>query len=75
MSLLFLYLRIEEGVYPSSVPSCLFLRMSSSKRPDPDIILGFEVIRCSIGVVRCVVQVIQNWFTGITIPTRSSRLG
>ena len=64
----------EDGVYPSSflLP---FWRMSSSKRPVPDPILGVEVALCSIGVVRGVVQLVQNWFTGIPNPSLSSRLG
>ena len=49
--------------------------MSSSKQSFPDPIMGVEVDRCSIGVVRVVVQVFQNCFTGIPNPTRSSRLG
>ena len=47
-----------DGVYPSKFLFS-FLGMSSSKRPEPDSILGVEVARCSIGVVRGVVQVIQ----------------
>ena len=66
-------------VYPSSVSSSYpvpsFLGMSSSKRHFPDPILGVEVALCSIGVVRGVVQLVQNWFTGIPNPSRSSRLG
>ena len=46
---------------------------SSSKRPVLDPILGFEVARYIL-VVRGVVQVVQNWFTGIPNPTRSLRL-
>ena len=42
----------EDGVYPSSVTSCPFGRLSSSKRPVPDPILGVDEVRCSIGDVR-----------------------
>ena len=63
----------DDGVYPSSVPS--FLGDVEFERPVSVPILGVEVARCIIGVVRGVVQVIQNWFTGIPNPTRSSRLG
>ena len=52
----------------------LFSGMSSSKRPVPDPFMWVEVDRCSIGVVQGVVHVVQNWFTGIPNPTRSSRL-
>ena len=51
-----------------------FWKISSSKRPVSDP-LGVEVAHCSIGVVRGVVQVIQNWFTGNPNPTRSMSLG
>ena len=42
-----------------------FLGISSSKRLVPDPILGVEEARCSIGDSNGVVQVVQNWFTGI----------
>ena len=61
-----------------SIVECFFLPfwlMSSSKRTVPDPTLADKVARCSIGVVRGVVQVVQNWFTGIPNPTRRSRLG
>ena len=67
------YRKSEDGVYQPSILS--FLGMSSSKRPVPDPILGVEVAHCSIGMVRGVVQVVQNWFTGIPNQSRSSRLG
>ena len=63
----------EDGVYPSSVPS--FLVIVSSKMPVLDPILGVEQVSCSIGAFHGVVQVVQNWFTGITNPSRMSRLG
>ena len=69
------YRMSKDGDYTYSVSSYHFLRMSISKRSVPDPILGVEVARCSIGVVRGVVQVVQNWFTGIKNPTRSLRLG
>ena len=34
-----------------------------------------EVVRCSIGEVRGVIQLVQNWFTGISNPSRISSLG
>ena len=52
-----LYRMIKDGVCPSSFRS--FLGMSSSKRPDPDPILGVEVDSFSIGVVHCVVSVVK----------------
>ena len=55
--------------------SCRLWTMSSSKRPIPDLILVVEMACCSIGEVRGVVQVVQNWFTGIPYLTRSSKLG
>ena len=70
-----LYRMSEDGIYSSSVPSCLFLGMSSSKWPVQDPILGVEVARCSIGVVHDVIKVVQNWFTGIPNPSRSLRSG
>ena len=70
--LLDIYQMSEDGVYLSSIPS--FLGMSSSKRPVPDPILGLEVARCSNGMVRGVVQLVQNWFAGIPNPIRSLRL-
>ena len=65
----------KKWVYQPIIPSCHSVEISSSKRPVPDPILGNEVARCSIGVLRVVVQVIQNWFTGIRNPSRSSSLG
>ena len=65
MRLLVLYRMNENGVYNLSVPSCPFWEMSSSKWQIPNTILGDKVARCSIGVVRSVVQVVQNWITGI----------
>ena len=64
----------EDGVYPIVfLPSFLgdveFEAVGSRSNFG-----GFEV-NCIIGVVRGVVQVIQNWFTGILNPTRISRLG
>ena len=41
----------------------------------PDPILEAEVISRCIEVVRGVVQVVQNWFTGIPNPSRRSSLG
>ena len=38
-------------------------------------ILVVEVARWCIDEVRGVVQVFQNWFRGITNPSRSSKLG
>ena len=38
-------------------------------------ILWFDEASCSIEVVRGLVQVVQNWFTGIPNPSRSLRLG
>ena len=64
----------EDRVYPSSDPS-FFWGISSSKQSVPHPILGVEVVCCSIGVVRGVVQVVKNWFTGNQNPSRSSRLG
>ena len=75
----------EVGVYPSIVPSfvdvpsfveCSFLFGDVEfESPHSRFILGVEVARCNIGVVRGVVQVVQNCFTGIPNPSRSSRLG
>ena len=48
--------------------------MSSSKRLVPDPILGVEEARCSIGERNGGFQEVQNWFTGIPNPSRSSRL-
>ena len=42
-----------------------FWGLSSSKLPVPNPILGIEVERYVIVVVRGVIQVVQNWFTGI----------
>ena len=60
---------------PNATTSYLEHHNVESKKPVPDPILGVEVARCSIGVVRGVVQVVQNWFTGIRIRPESSRLG
>ena len=49
---------IKDEVYPSCISSFLS-GMSSSKQPFPDPILGVEVERCSIGVVRVVIQVFK----------------
>ena len=49
--------------------------MSSSMRPVRDPILGVEVAGSNNGEVRGAVQVVQNWFTGIPNPSRSSSLG
>ena len=65
----------EDGVYPSSVPSFLSVDVEYQVARSISNFGKIEVARCSIGVVRGVVQVIQNWFTGIPNPTRSSRLG
>ena len=70
-----LYRMSKDGVYPSSVSSFSFWMILSSKWPDPIRFWEVEVACCSIGVVRGVVQVIQNWNTGIPNPTRNSRLG
>ena len=34
-----------------------------------------EVVRCNIGEVLGVIQMVQYWFTGIPNPTRGLRLG
>ena len=57
----------EDGVYPSSVPS--FLGDVEFERPVSDPILGVEVACRSIMEVRGVIQVVQNWFTGIPNPS------
>ena len=72
MKLSGVYRMSDDRVYSSSVPS--FHLCMSSKRPVPDPILGVEVACCSIGVVRGEVQVVQNCFTGIPNPSRSSSL-
>ena len=59
MSLPGLYRMSEDGVYPSSVPSSPLWGLSNMKQPVPDPILGVEVVRCSIGAVRGVVQVVK----------------
>ena len=61
------YRMSEDVVYSYNVPSYPFWGLSSLKRLVPDPILEVEVARCSIGVVRGVVQVIQNWFTDFRI--------
>ena len=64
----------EDIVYPSSVHS--FLSRDVEYQAARSISnFGVEVARCSIEVVRGVVQVSKNWFTGTPNPNRSSRLG
>ena len=42
------YRMSENIVYPSSVPSCPFLGMSSSKLPVPYLILEVDVVLCAL---------------------------
>ena len=70
-----LYRMSEDGVYVSSVPSCTFSGNFEFEAARSRSDFGIEVAGCSIGVVRGVVQVIQNWFTGNPNLTRSLRLG
>ena len=73
MMLSVVYRMSEDGFYPSSVPSFLSGDVEfEAARSIP--IYGVEVACCSIGVFRDVVQVVQNWFTGIPNPSRSSRV-
>ena len=65
----------EDGVYPTSVPFCPFWGNSVSRGQFKIQFLVVEMALCSIEVVRGVVQVVQNWFTGIRIRPESSRLG
>ena len=61
----------EDGVYPSSVPSSI-LEDVEFEAARSRCNFGVEVACYSIGVVRGVVQVVQNWFTGISRMYRSS---
>ena len=70
-----LYRMSEDVIYPSSVLTCLFCGMWSSIQPNTEPIFCVEEARFSIVVVRSVVQRVQNWFTGISFPSRRSRLG
>ena len=70
-----LYRMSEDGVYSSSVPSCPFWGMSSSKRPVPDPI--FAGSRCPVIELECFL-VWSNWSKirlGIPNPSRSLNLG
>ena len=51
-----------------------FLEDDEFEAPVPDRFVRVEVARPSIGMVHGVVQVVQNWFTGIPNSFRSSRL-
>ena len=51
--------------------SCLLVDVKFEEAV-PELILVVEVARCRIEEVRGVVQVFQNWFRGITNPSRSS---
>ena len=62
----------EDGVYPSCVPSFLYGGCRVQVGMFQIQFFWVEVVSCSIGVVRGVVQVVQNWFTGIPNPARSS---
>ena len=64
----------EHEVYPSSVSSFHFVDVefeADCSRSN----FGDKVARFSIGVVRGVVQLVQNRFKGIPNTTRSSSLG
>ena len=69
------YRMSEDGVYPTSVPFCPLWGNSVSRGQVKIQFLVVEMALCSIGVVRGVVQVVQNWFYGIRIRPESSRLG
>ena len=49
--------------------------MSSSKRHVLDQTLVIEEVRCLIIEALCLVQIVQNWFTGISNPMEDSCLG
>ena len=67
-----LYRISEDGVYSSSVPSCPFWGMSSSKRPVPDPI--FAGSRCPVIELECFL-VWSNWSKiGLEIPNPSRNL-
>ena len=62
-------------LYSPIISSYHFYRMASSRRSVPVSTLGIEDACCSIVDVHVVIQVVQNWFTGIRIQSRVSRLG
>ena len=68
-----LYQMSEDGVYPSSVPSCPYWGIKEFEDDSSRSNVVVDVSRSSIGVVLCVNHVVQNWFKGIPNPTRSSR--
>ena len=64
----------KNGVYLSNIHFLSFGRCqvrSGRSRSN----FGVELARCSIVEIRGVVKVFQNWFRGITNPSRSSKLG